>query len=178
MERITEIRTKIGENNIIIEEFEPLEGIAILKELLTRSLPINLLGALDVNNSDISSMFSGISKVQSVMDIDEFTKFERRLLTKVYLDLPAGKIVLYDERGNMKADFSKFEILDILIKVVKLNYESFFLEMLQKFKLIKPVEQNTNGTDAKKETVETVKTTEDFQGMLSGLKAKVLSRNI
>ena len=56
----------------IIYKMNPLQGIATLKTLITKALPINLLSFVDADDK-ISKMFGGIKNIgKSEMSEDEF----------------------------------------------------------------------------------------------------------
>ena len=46
MERLTQVTVEYENRTFIVKKMDPLEGIAVLKELLTKAMPLDLLGGI------------------------------------------------------------------------------------------------------------------------------------
>lgn len=139
--RITQSTFEASGRKFIIKKMTPLMGIAILKELISRSLPIDLLSMMDSAGagSKLKSIMSFSSSMVKPMGIDEFVEFEQRILLNVYELLPSGEVQVIDTLGNYKVldlenDMSL--VLRLLVETIKVNYKDFFIEILQEVKLI------------------------------------------
>lgn len=140
--RETEKIFEVNDRKFTIKMMEPLYGIAILKELLTRSLPIDLLGMIDSTGQ--SSKLQGLVSSSSSagvkpMGIDEFVEFQRRILSYAYEILPSGEVQVIDKFGNYKVmnlENDMALVLRLLVEILKVNYLSFFIEILQNFKIL------------------------------------------
>ena len=140
-----EIRSDHGKfetngRTFIINKMTPTMGIAILKELLTRSMPIDFLGMIDqTGSSKLKGLMALPTTTVRPMGIDEFEEFERRLLSYVFEVLPSGRVPIMDTMGNYSVEGLESDtmlVLRLLVEVVKVNYKDFFIEILQEFKII------------------------------------------
>ncbi len=122
----------------IIKKMTPFKGIAVLKTLLTRALPIDLLSSFS-DSEEVSRMFSGMSKDKKDMTEEEFIELELELMKTVSENLKGGPTPVIDDRGNFQVEDLENNMLLVvwlLVKVVEVNYKDFFIEMLQKAGLI------------------------------------------
>jgi hypothetical protein len=136
MERVNEKRIEIGERIFIVEKMDAFESIAVLKELLTRTMPFDLMGLLGplMNDSSIVGTLGSITK--SDMSIDEFVDLQKRILTYCSEVLPSGKVSVINKSNrtfgveNLEKDIDS--VFKLLVESVRLNYESFFIDNLRK----------------------------------------------
>ncbi len=123
-----------GENTrqFVIHKMPVLESISVLKTLLTRVLPLDLLSVLD----ESGNLAKGLAVIpKKDMSDEEFTEFTKRLLQNVYEKLPVGETAVIDEVGNygvMDFEYNLTLALYLLMQVVLVNYKDFFIEILQK----------------------------------------------
>lgn len=134
---------EVSGRQFIINKMSPTMGIAVLKELITRSMPIDLLGMLDQTGGSKSAKLKSLMSFGSIgtsqMGIDEFEEFERRLLSYVYEKLVSGPVCVIDSNGNYRVENLESDtmlVLKLIVEVVKVNYKDFFIEILQEFKVI------------------------------------------
>lgn len=123
-----------GENTrqFVIHKMPVLESISVLKTLLTRVLPLDLLSVLD-ESGNLAKGLAAIPKKD--MSDEEFTEFTKRLLQNVYEKLPVGETAVIDEVGNygvIDLEYNLTLALYLLMQVVLVNYKDFFIEILQK----------------------------------------------
>lgn len=150
-EMLVEYKSLEDENDVrkfVIKKMVPIEGLAVLKELLTRAMPVDLLGTLSAGdaNNNIGRMLglAGNVKMRSEMSIDEFTQFLKRLLKNAYEVLPVGQVQVYNKDGtcninNFEDDM--FLNLWLIAKVIEVNYKDFFIEALQRAGLQQATEE-------------------------------------
>ena len=172
MERITQIEVKYEDRIFIVKKMTPFEGIAVLKELITKAMPFDLLSLL--NEDD----FEGISKVLSVaqgmskkeMSIDEFVAFQKRLIKNCYEVKKIGEVPVLQNNGDFGVEDlenNMFLVCFLLLKVIEVNYKDFFLEILRKLGMLEGTEgiiQNVKNMMNNKENAEESKMAE---GILS-----------
>ena len=152
--RTTEKIFEVDERKFIIKKMDPLLGIAILKELLTRSFPIDLLSMIDSSGKSkaLGGLISSSSSVITSMGIDEFVEFQRRILSFVYELLPSGEVQVIDKLGNYKVLNLKEDMslnLRLLVEVLKVNYTDFFIEILQDFKILEKLNKEEESQELK-----------------------------
>uniref|UniRef100_UPI0037DD19E6 phage tail assembly chaperone n=1 Tax=Methanobrevibacter smithii TaxID=2173 RepID=UPI0037DD19E6 len=152
MDRSTMQEVEYDGRIFIIYKMNPLQGIATLKTLITKALPINLLSFLDADDK-ISKMFGGIKNIgKSEMSDDEFVELELKLLSNVSEVLKSGEVKIIDSAGNYQVqDLDNNMLINafLLLKVVEVNYKDFFIELLQKLdgmeeKLTSKISEMTN----------------------------------
>lgn len=120
------------ERTFVIKKMPVLESISVLKTLLTRALPLDLLSVLD-ESGNLAKGLAAVPKHE--MTDDEFTEFTKRLLKNVYEKLPVGDVAVIDEVGNygvIDFEYNLTLALYLLTQVVLVNYKDFFIEILQK----------------------------------------------
>lgn len=142
LDRKTEEVVKYENREFIIKKMTPFKGIAVLKTLLTRALPIDLLSSF-AEDTAINKMFSGISNTKKDMTEDEFIELEIELIRMVSEKLKGGDTPVIDDRGNFQVENLENNMLLVtwlLVKVIEVNYKDFFIELLQKAGVIKEVE--------------------------------------
>ena len=155
MERkIKEIVT-YEDRTFVIKKMTPFEGIAVLKEILTKALPIDFLSFLNDSGAGIDkilSMTNSVSKKE--MSIDEFVVFQKRLMKNVYEKLKSGDVPVIQENGDfgvLDMEENMFLVGFLLLKVIEVNYKDFFLEILQKLGLLEDAQKMMNEMKEKKQ---------------------------
>lgn len=143
-----EIRQKVEIDNrtFIIEKMDALESIAVLKEILTKTLPLDLLSTF---GDSVSSLVGRIDSPKKDMSIDEFIRLQKRILKYVFESLPSGMIPIIDSNNNYAVDDFEKNLdlaVSLLFKSVRFNYESFFLEKLQKMGLLEKIQETFEAT--------------------------------
>lgn len=143
-----EIRQKveINDRTFIIEKMDALESIAILKEILTKTLPLDLLSTF---GDSVSNIVGRIDFPKQDMNIDEFIRLQKRILKYVFESLPSGMVPVIDSNNNYAVnDFEKNLNLavSLLFKAIRFNYESFFIEKLQEMGLLEKIQETFEST--------------------------------
>lgn len=143
-----EIRQKveINDRTFIIEKMDALESIAVLKEILTKTLPLDLLSTF---GDSVSNIVGRIDFPKQDMSIDEFIRLQKRILKYVFESLPSGMVPVIDSNNNYAVnDFEKNLNLavSLLFKAIRFNYESFFIETLQKMGLLEKIQETFEDT--------------------------------
>ena len=141
-ERVNSKRIKINGRNFEIEKMDALESVAVLKELLSRALPIDLLS---IFGDSVKTIAGSVSKRD--MTIEEFVELEKRILRYSYEVLPTGLTRVIDNGGNFGVnDLEKDidSILKLLFEAIRLNYESFFVENLQRMGVLEKIMPQDN----------------------------------
>lgn len=141
-ERENSKRVKINGRNFEIEKMDALESVAVLKELLTRALPIDLLS---IFGDSVKNIAGSVSKRE--MTIEEFVDLEKRILRYSFEVLPTGLTRVIDNGGNFGVnDLEKDidSILKLLFEAIRLNYESFFVENLQRMGVLEKIMPQDN----------------------------------
>ena len=129
--------------------------MAVLKEILTKALPIDLLSFLNDSGAGIDkilSMTNSVSKKE--MSIDEFVVFQKRLMKNVYEKLKSGDVPVIQENGDfgvLDMEENMFLVGFLLLKVIEVNYKDFFLEILQKLGLLEDAQKMMNEMKEKKQ---------------------------
>ena len=127
----------------------------MLKEILTKALPIDLLSFLNDSGAGIDkilSMTNSVSKKE--MSIDEFVVFQKRLMKNVYEKLKSGDVPVIQENGDfgvLDMEENMFLVGFLLLKVIEVNYKDFFLEILQKLGLLEDAQKMMNEMKEKKQ---------------------------
>lgn len=141
-ERKIEEVVEVQGRKFVIKMFPADEGLAILKELITRAIPFNLFSGIAIGGQSISALAEtfGVDNSKTQMSIDEFTVFEKRLLRCVRARLKDGDEPIISKEGQYQVvdiEYNMSLVLKLLVEVVRVNYSDFFVEMLEKLKLLK-----------------------------------------
>lgn len=149
MERLNQAEIEYENRKFIVKKMNPLEGIAVLKELLTKAMPLDLLGGLlkdeekDKSLSGIGNMLGILDTRKREMSIEEFVEFEKRLLKNTYEKLKSGDVRVIAENGDFGVEGMEdnmFLLGYLMVKVIEVNYRDFFIEILLKLGVIKKAE--------------------------------------
>lgn len=117
----------IGENEFLIEEFNPMKGLAILRELLTQSFPTEWLTAIGV--PAILGNFVAKPNDQPIdVAVENFTMVQAMLLQNVKFKSGTDFVPILDSAKNFKVEIDQFDTLRLYAIVMKLNYASFFIK--------------------------------------------------
>jgi len=138
--------------SFIIRFLPAAESLAILKDLMTRSIPLDIFSNIVLDTADgpsnlanLLSNFGGSNK--SIMSIDEFAKLENRLMRCVSEKFPRDEIEVIGNYGEFQVDDLEDNLelyFDLIIKVVEFNYKDFFLKKAEALGLIKRIEKQDN----------------------------------
>ena len=136
----------------VIRMFPAAEGLAILKELMTRALPMDLLSNVAIGGQSVGEKLKGFGfdNSKSAMSIDEFAAFEKRLLTCVDARLKDGDEQIINEDGTYNVvdiEYNLSLVMKLLLEVVRVNYKDFFVDSLKELKVLKGI------TEAKAEEI-------------------------
>lgn len=141
-------RLEYSNRKFEIQKMDALESLAVLKELLTRALPFDIMSIFGSEISQLmgSKQMGGIGSLldsKKDMSIDEFILLQKRILKYSYEILPSGPVQIVTSAGDfgvMDVDKDLALILKLLVESVRLNYESFFIEMLQSIGIVEKAE--------------------------------------
>ena len=141
-ERKIEEVVEIQGRKFVIRMFPADEGLAVLKELITRAIPFNLFSGLGFGGQKLSDVIGafGIDNSKSQMTVDEFATFEKRLLRCVKARLKDGDESILSEEGQFQVvniEYNLTLVLKLLVEVVRVNYSDFFVDTLKELKLLK-----------------------------------------
>lgn len=118
------------------KKMSAFEGVAVLKTLLTRALPIDLLSDVFAKDGLAGKLFAITDTPNKKdMSVDEFIEFQQRILRNAYEVLPAGDTPVVDKAGNfgvIDVEYNMFLVAYLLVKVIEVNYKDFFVEILQR----------------------------------------------
>ena len=151
--RITEEYVEYEGRTFVVKKMNPLEGISVLKVLLTNALPIDLLGGFLDSDNKFKQMLALMpeSTKKHEMSVEDFVLFEKRLLKNAYEILASGEVQVIDDAGNFGVfdiEDNLFLVMFLLVKVIEVNYKDFFLEFLRRLGMLeemKSMAENLNG---------------------------------
>lgn len=115
-----------------IRKLPAATAYALLTEILTKGLPLNLLGSA-LEQFIPASMLNAAGK--HTMTIEEMEKLEIAFLGCVSEILKSGPVPVVDNRGGYQVEDLEFNMLlfgQLLTEVVKWQYGDFFIEILRK----------------------------------------------
>lgn len=134
-----------------IRRMTPFAAIAILKELLTRAMPINLLEAMDMlgNEDETKSTYESLlnltSSAKPTMSMEEFEDLQKKIIGYVDEELKGTTVKVIDEYGNFNVPDLEYDLtlyMKLVIRVIVVNYKDFFIGVLRNFHLISPMNQS------------------------------------
>lgn len=131
----------------IIKKFPAAESMSVLKELLSKSLPIDLFSMMNVGGKNLGQTLReyGLGNSnKNQMSIDEFTDLQMRLMKCVQERLKGGDESVIDNLGNYKVEDLEYNLelfSSLLLKVVSVNYKDFFIEKMKKLGLLEKIEE-------------------------------------
>ena len=105
---------------------------ALLTEILTKGLPLNLLGSA-LEQFIPASMLNMAGK--QTMTVEEMEKLQLEFMRCVSEILPGGPVAVVDERGNYQVEDLEYDMLlfgQLLTEMAKWQYADFFTEILRK----------------------------------------------
>jgi hypothetical protein len=128
----------VGDRIFNIGKMDAASALAVLKELLSQSLPTDLFA--QAGFSGISGLLSG-NQQDTEMSIEAFTILVHKLLFCVSEKLAGGytKVIRQEDLAFQVADL-EFDIeltVELVGHVIKENYASFFISFLKKLGLMK-----------------------------------------
>lgn len=129
----------------IIRMLPAAESLAVLKDLLTRTVPLDIFSNIDVGGQSLANLLSGFGgSNKSLMNIDEFAALENRLMKCVSEKFPRDEINVIGEYGEFLVEDLEDNIelyFDLILKVVAFNYKDFFLKKMEALGLIEKIKQ-------------------------------------
>ena len=153
---------EINNRKFVIHLMPAAFSIAVLKELLSRALPIDILSLFDIGGINVGSKLSeyGLgSASNNMMSMEEFAKFQNKLLLNVQERLPGMDQDVIDQNGNYMVEDLEFNIdlfSKLILKVVSVNYKDFFIEKLKQLKVIANTEEDQITEDKVKDLVQSL----------------------
>lgn len=130
--REKEIRILLEDREFVIKKLPAARGYAILVDILTKALPLNLIGG--VLEDFVPASLLNLSGKQQ-MTMEEMEALQLKLLASVSEQLPAGATPILDSQGNFKVEDLEDNMLlfgQLLMKTVEFQYKDFFLGILSK----------------------------------------------
>ena len=131
----------INDRTFVIHMMPAQISMAILKELASRSLPVDLFSMFSVGETNIGQKLKeyGLGNSSNVMSMDEFIDLEMKLLKYVDERLPGADVQIVDEFGNYQVQNLEYDLdlfSSLILKVLGVNYKDFFISKLKKLGLI------------------------------------------
>lgn len=130
----------------VIRYLPAAEGLAVLKDLITRTVPLDIFSGIDVGGKSLSNLLSSFGgSNKTLMSIDEFAALENRLMKCVSEKFPRDEINVIGEYGEFLVDDLEDNIelyFDLILKVVAFNYKDFFLKKLEALGLIEIIKKD------------------------------------
>lgn len=145
-ERETRTIVEVEGRTFVIDKMDALESIAVLKELLTKTLPVDLLSTF---GDSISGLIGKAEASKKDMSIEEFILLQKRILRYVFEKLPSGLVPVIDVNYNYGVDDFEKNLnlaISLLLKAIRFNYESFFIEKLQQMGLLEKISESLGDT--------------------------------
>ena len=125
---------EIDGRTFVIHLMPAAYSVAILKELLTRAMPIDLLSIFDIGGINVGKTVGDLG-AKNAMSVEEFVEFQNKLLMYVQERLAGAEQDVVDREGNYLVQDLEFNIdlyTQLLLKVVSVNYKDFFIAKLKK----------------------------------------------
>lgn len=116
----------------IIRKLPAARGYALLVEILTKALPLNLIGSA-LEGFVPAGLLDTAGK--QVMSLEELEALQLKLMASVSEILPAGETKVLDGQGNWQVEDLGDDMLlfgQLLVKVVVHQYQDFFTGVLSK----------------------------------------------
>lgn len=136
---------ELQDRTFIIRYLPAAEGLAILKDLITRTVPLDIFSGIEVGGQSLATLLSGFGgSNKSLMTIDELSALENRLMKCVSEKFPREEINVIGEYGEFLVDDLEDNLelyFDLLVKVIAFNYRDFFLKKIQALGLIEKINQ-------------------------------------
>lgn len=136
---------ELQDRTFIIRYLPAAEGLAILKDLITRTVPLDIFSGIEVGGQSLATLLSGFGgSNKSLMTIDELSFLENRLMKCVSEKFQREEINVIGEYGEFLVDDLEDNLelyFDLLVKVIAFNYRDFFLKKLQALGLIEKINQ-------------------------------------
>lgn len=128
--REREKQITLEERTFILKKMPAARGYAILAEILTKVLPLNIIGST-LEDFIPKSLLNLENKQQ--MSMEELEVLQLRLLANVSEQLPGGLTPIVDKQGNFQVEDLEDDMLlfgQLLAKVLVFQYKDFFLDAL------------------------------------------------
>ena len=133
-----EEQVELKGRTFVISKMPAAHALSVLKDLLTKVLPVDLLSMLFQSDeggvmNDIEKVLGGL-KNKKEMSAKEFELFQKDLLKYSSELLKSGRVPVIDELGNFSVsdlEYDLFLLSALLLKILIFNYKDFFTEVLQ-----------------------------------------------
>lgn len=137
---------ELQNRTFIIRRLPAAEGLAVLKELMTRTVPLDIFSNIDIGGQSLENLLSNFGgQNKSLMSIDEFAALENRLMKCVSEKFPRDEINVIGEYGEYLVEDLEDNIelfFDLIVKVIIFNYKDFFLKKMEALGLIEKINQD------------------------------------
>lgn len=127
-----ELRVETEGRVFVIKKFSAARSYSILVEILTKALPLNLIGSA-LEEFVPAHLLNLSGKKQ--MSMEEFESLQLKLVECVSEVLDAGPVAVIDKDGNFAVEDLEDNMIifgQLLIKVVEFQYKDFFQGILAK----------------------------------------------
>lgn len=125
-------RITIGERTFVLNKMPAARAYAVLAEIVTKALPLNLLGSA-LEDFIPASLLNLENK--KPMSMEEFEQLQLKLLMCVSEELKSGPVAVVDSKGNFQVEELEEDMLlfgQLLAKAVEYQYKDFFTELLSR----------------------------------------------
>ena len=140
---------ELQNRTFVIRYLPAAEALAILKDLITRTVPLDIFSGIFVDTeegqstlSNVLSNFGGNNK--TLMTIDELVALENRMMKCVSEKFTREEIEVIGNYGEFQVEDLEDNLelyFDLIVRVVAFNYKDFFLKKAQALGLIKKREE-------------------------------------
>lgn len=125
-------RITIGERTFVLNKMPAARAYAVLVEIVTKALPLNLLGSV-LEDFIPASLLNLENK--KPMSMEEFEQLQLKLLMCVSEELKSGPVSVVDSKGNFQVEELEEDMLlfgQLLAKAVEYQYKDFFTGVLSR----------------------------------------------
>lgn len=152
MDRKKSELVELQDRTFVIRFLPAAESLAILKDLLTRTVPLDIFSGIILNTengeSNLSSLLSGFGgSNKSLMSVDELVALENRIMRCVSEKYPREEIEVIGNYGEFQVPDLEDNIelyFDLIVKAVAFNYKDFFLKKAEALGLITKIDKQEN----------------------------------
>lgn len=135
---------ELQDRTFVIRYLPAAESLAILKDLLTRTVPLDIFSGIILDTDEGQSTLTNIlskfgSSNKSLMTIDELTALENRLFKCVSEKFAKEEMEVIGNYGEFQVDDLEDNLelyFDLLVKIIAFNYKDFFVKKAQALGLI------------------------------------------
>ena len=130
--RETQKTVEINGRRFLIRKLPAAKAYALLVEILTKGLPLNLVGSA-LEQFIPAGMLKAAGK--HTMTVEEMEKLELSFMSCVSEMLLSGPVEVIDSQGNYRVENLEYDMLlfgELLTEVLKWQYADFFTGVLRK----------------------------------------------